>query len=467
MILAIDQGTTATTCIVFDERCEPVGSAQREIAQHFPRPGWVEHDAREIWEIDARGRRRGARRCGGARRRAVGGRHHQPARDDLRLGPAQRRAAAPGDRLAGPPHRRPLRGAAGSAGHEQLVRARTGLVLDPYFSATKIAVAARARGGPARARGGRARCVRHDRFVADLQADGRARHRRLQRLAHDALRHRHRRLGRRAAGAAGRARRAPAARPPERRGPRARPGRRRCTATRSRSPASRATSRRRCSARRASIRGMGKNTYGTGSFVLINTGFRAPGPRAGLLTTVAWGDRRVARVCAGGARSSSPARRCSGCATGSASSRSARGDRGARGVATGQRRRVLRAGAHRPGLAALGPARARHDRRPDARGRARPSRARDARGDRLPDRRRGARDGGRRASEPLRELRVDGGATANGWLMQFQADVLGVPVVRAGDRRDDGARRGLSRGRGRRACGRSATCARLARAHAL
>ena len=49
MILAIDQGTTGTSCLVFDERAEPIGRAYREFTQHFPQPGWVEHDAREIW----------------------------------------------------------------------------------------------------------------------------------------------------------------------------------------------------------------------------------------------------------------------------------------------------------------------------------------------------------------------------------------------------------------------------------
>ena len=51
MILAIDQGTTGSTCIVFDERGQPVGRAYREFRQHFPRPGWVEHDAGEIWDV--------------------------------------------------------------------------------------------------------------------------------------------------------------------------------------------------------------------------------------------------------------------------------------------------------------------------------------------------------------------------------------------------------------------------------
>ncbi|MEA2335941.1 MAG: glycerol kinase, partial [Solirubrobacteraceae bacterium] len=51
MILAIDQGTTGTSCLVFDEHAEPLGRAYREFTQHFPRPGWVEHDAREIWDV--------------------------------------------------------------------------------------------------------------------------------------------------------------------------------------------------------------------------------------------------------------------------------------------------------------------------------------------------------------------------------------------------------------------------------
>src|SRR3712207_3752168 len=51
MILAIDQGTTGTTCLVFDEEGALAGRAYREFTQHFPRPGWVEHDAQEIWDV--------------------------------------------------------------------------------------------------------------------------------------------------------------------------------------------------------------------------------------------------------------------------------------------------------------------------------------------------------------------------------------------------------------------------------
>jgi glycerol kinase len=51
VILAIDQGTTGTTCLVFDPGAELIGRAYREFGQHYPRPGWVEHDAGEIWEV--------------------------------------------------------------------------------------------------------------------------------------------------------------------------------------------------------------------------------------------------------------------------------------------------------------------------------------------------------------------------------------------------------------------------------
>jgi glycerol kinase len=50
VILAVDQGTTGTTCLVVDDDLHVVGRGYRELPQHFPRPGWVEHDADEIWE---------------------------------------------------------------------------------------------------------------------------------------------------------------------------------------------------------------------------------------------------------------------------------------------------------------------------------------------------------------------------------------------------------------------------------
>jgi glycerol kinase len=60
-ILSIDQGTTSSRTIVFNHDSATVGEAQQEFTQHYPRPGWVEHDANEIWEVTLRVMRQPAR----------------------------------------------------------------------------------------------------------------------------------------------------------------------------------------------------------------------------------------------------------------------------------------------------------------------------------------------------------------------------------------------------------------------
>jgi glycerol kinase len=137
LILAIDQGTTGTTCIVFDDQGRPAGRGYREFRQHFPRPGWVEHDASEIWDVT----------------RAVGAEALDSAGvsggDLAGIGITnQRETVVAWDRDSGEPLHRAIvwqdRRTARrcdelrEAGHEQLVREHTGLVLDPYFSGTKI-----------------------------------------------------------------------------------------------------------------------------------------------------------------------------------------------------------------------------------------------------------------------------------------------------------------------------------------
>jgi glycerol kinase len=137
MILAIDQGTTGTTCIVFDEEGRPRGRAYSEFEQYFPKPGWVEHDAGEIWEV--------------TRKVAVGALADAAVQgSDLRgIGITnQRETVVAWDPKSGEPVHRALvwqdrRTAARcdelrEQGHEDLVRQRTGLVIDPYFSGTKI-----------------------------------------------------------------------------------------------------------------------------------------------------------------------------------------------------------------------------------------------------------------------------------------------------------------------------------------
>jgi glycerol kinase len=137
LILAIDQGTTGTTCLVFDREGQAVGRAYSEFEQHFPRPGWVEHDASEIWKV-TRGVASGALEAAGIRGADL---------DAIGI-TNQRETVVAWDRATGEPVHRALvwqdRRTASrcdqlkEAGHEALVRARTGLVIDPYFSGTKI-----------------------------------------------------------------------------------------------------------------------------------------------------------------------------------------------------------------------------------------------------------------------------------------------------------------------------------------
>ena len=137
MILAIDQGTTGTTCLVLDADGQVRGRAYSEFTQHFPRPGWVEHDAGEIWEVTRRVARVAAEHAGigleGVRGIGITN---------------QRETIVLWDRQTGQPVHRALVWQDGrtadvcrtlkEAGHEGRVRATTGLVIDPYFSATKL-----------------------------------------------------------------------------------------------------------------------------------------------------------------------------------------------------------------------------------------------------------------------------------------------------------------------------------------
>jgi len=137
LILAIDQGTTGTTCLVFDAEGAIAGRAYSEFQQFFPQPGWVEHDANEIWEVTRRVAAEAIAAAGieGAELDAIGITN-------------QRETVVAWDPDSGEPIHRALvwqdRRTAGrcdelrAAGHEPLVRERTGLTIDPYFSGTKI-----------------------------------------------------------------------------------------------------------------------------------------------------------------------------------------------------------------------------------------------------------------------------------------------------------------------------------------
>jgi len=137
-ILALDQGTTSSRALVFDRRGRAHGAARQEFAQHFPRPGWVEHDPADLWET--------------TRRTALAAvaEANLTARDLAAVGLTnQRETTLLWDRRTGRPlapaivwqDRRTAEVCARlrRRGLGPLFRARTGLVLDPYFSGTKLA----------------------------------------------------------------------------------------------------------------------------------------------------------------------------------------------------------------------------------------------------------------------------------------------------------------------------------------
>ena len=137
LVLSIDQGTTGTTALVFDRSGRVRGRGYSEFTQHYPRPGWVEHDAEEIWRVslgavrdalsEADADARNLRAVGVTNQReTVVAWERSTGRTLARAIVWQdRRTAARCDELK-------------AQGLEDLIRAKTGLVLDPYFSGTKI-----------------------------------------------------------------------------------------------------------------------------------------------------------------------------------------------------------------------------------------------------------------------------------------------------------------------------------------
>ena len=136
-VLAIDQGTTSTRSIVFDDRGRAASIARRELPQHYPADGWVEHDVEDIWR-DTLATAREAIELSGL-----------SAHDIAAVGITnQRETAVVWERSSGKPIHRaivwqdrrtaPACACLKSDGAEELIRQRTGLLLDPYFSGTKI-----------------------------------------------------------------------------------------------------------------------------------------------------------------------------------------------------------------------------------------------------------------------------------------------------------------------------------------
>ena len=134
-ILAIDQGTTSSRAILFDENLRKVATAQQEFPQHFPDSGWVEHDPADLWRTVAETCRDVVAKAGIA------------ASDIAAIGITnQRETTLVWDRETGEPvhnaivwqDRRTAAFCRDMKDHEPLVTERTGLLMDPYFSGTKL-----------------------------------------------------------------------------------------------------------------------------------------------------------------------------------------------------------------------------------------------------------------------------------------------------------------------------------------
>lgn len=136
-LLALDQGTTSSRAVIYDEQLQTKAVAQKEFTQHFPQPGWVEHDAAEIWESVLSTAREAIAKSG------------VDPREMVSIGITnQRETIVVWDRKSGEPVHRAIVwqdrrtgdyvSALREAGKEVLIQQRTGLLLDPYFSASKL-----------------------------------------------------------------------------------------------------------------------------------------------------------------------------------------------------------------------------------------------------------------------------------------------------------------------------------------
>jgi glycerol kinase len=425
VILAIDQGTTGTTCLVFDEQAELMGRAYREFQQHFPRPGWVEHDAAEIWEVtqavagealDDAGLRAGELQAVGITNQRETVCVWDPASEE----PLHRAIVWQDRRTA--PRCAQLR----AEGLESLIRARTGLVLDPYFSATKIEwLLQNVDGLRERARDGRAVFGTVDAWLALKLAGQPATDpsNASRTMLFDIARGRWDPELLELFGV------------PEQALPLVRTSSGQLGTTLAESlhghtvpVAGMAGDQQAALFGQACVDpGLGKNTYGTGSFVLQNAGYSAPRPVPGLLPTVAWGiGERLSyaleaaifitgaavqwlRDGLGMIETAAETEQLAASLEGNdgvyfvpalTGLGSPHWDPYARGTIVGLTRGSTRAHLARAALEAIA------------------YQTVDA-----------VRAIEEASGEPLSELRADGGATANAWLMQFQADVLGVPVI--------------------------------------
>jgi glycerol kinase len=416
MILAIDQGTTGTTCLVFDADAKVAGKGYSEFAQHFPRPGWVEHDADEIWEV-TRSVAEQALDDAGVRGRDLEG-----------IGITnQRETAVAWDRDSGAPLHRAIvwqdRRTAGrcdelkAQGHEGVFRERTGLVLDAYFSGTKYEWLLTKGGVDRRAFLGTIDSwlvyKLTGAFVTDLSNASRTllfniRERRWDEELCDLLG-------------------VPIGNLPEARGNAEVYGTTDVFGGSVPVCGMAGDQQAALFGQACHEPGLGKNTYGTGNFLLQNAGAGSPLLEQGLITTIAWGlgdrvdyalESSIFVTGAGiqwlrdGLGVIGQAAETEQLAASLSSNDgvyfvpalvglgSPHWDPYARGTIVGLTRGATRAHLARAALEAIA------------------YQTVDA-----------VRAQNTALGVSLEELRADGGATANDWLMQFQADMLGVPVV--------------------------------------
>ena len=136
-IMAMDEGTTSARCVIYDKQGNTISSAQREFPQYFPKEGWVEHDATEIW----------ATQISVAQEAML--KHNLNYRDIVALGITnQRETTVVWDKVTGEPIYNAIvwqcrrtsdyAEALKKQGHEEMIRRKTGLIIDAYFSGTKI-----------------------------------------------------------------------------------------------------------------------------------------------------------------------------------------------------------------------------------------------------------------------------------------------------------------------------------------
>ncbi|MEK7415753.1 MAG: FGGY family carbohydrate kinase, partial [Planctomycetota bacterium] len=171
LLLALDQGTTSTRAMVFTPSGDPLTTAQQPLEQHYPQAGWVEHDPERIWRDTVAVLRDAIAAVDAAQIAALGITN-------------QRETVVVWERASGKPiyraivwqDRRTAEACAAlrSAGHEADVQQRTGLLLDPYFSATKIAwILDHVAGARAAAERGELACGTIDSFIIWRLSGGR------------------------------------------------------------------------------------------------------------------------------------------------------------------------------------------------------------------------------------------------------------------------------------------------------